>query len=1620
MFERLTGKLLSRLLSKYFVSDDSSSPTGSSPEKKSWSQLGVWSGYVSLESLELRKEVVNSYLKSRGLPFELLQCTLGRVEITVPWAKLGLSSPSAADGDDAVVVIVVDGVHALLRTNYEFDDEALREAAIQERRQELLDAEVFGKVMDRASYSAGLSGFLQKRLAEGILKDVLEKLHIHVRDVHVRLEDVQSDPVNPCAVGVTFESLHVQAEEDIVDSTISPVKKENTQPTYGVIQKVAQLNHFAVYWNALDYGQGLPTELSVLHDTMCMESSAAVAAALDRCIARRAISLSSPLRARPAQTTPNHSFLLRPLDASWHAKLNTRPQNLEERPALETSLHIDDLSLQLRDFQCSQISILASAAKEHSFSKHYRKYRPEVSAKEDPRAWWRYAVRVVRMELHKGNMRWSWSRFAQRYALRRRYCELYERERRYQLERENPGSSVRRSSMVSAIESNTSHPSQDSVFELSSAISGEGASPLTDTMNGNGEFSELSEAEMDELTEMEDGIRGDLSVFDIVLFRALINARVAADKNTSMPAPKSRLRRLMSSFISDDIESEEEYERLMAYLEQAKTTQESLVSAERASLMAVSIHVNLDRGCISLFSPLPSTEDLDQHRRIQQRFLDLSIIRLQLGYSLFGNYESTRVLVSLEDFVGSEIRSNRSVYTIVSRSRPGAREVESGSGTPQSSNVNPAKNDLVSLEMQGSPLDNSDCDIRLHASLEALEVTLLPQGEWFRKIKKLISSKPSTRSLSSFWEDMGMVHINSLTSRRAGLLAKANTVIFAHKNVDLDVFIKLPLLRVSDGGEASLTVDLGHAHFATERLAGVATGKLLVSAMKKSSGESRLQFQQNGDAGNVDQPSCMSVPGSSVCDSTDFSSAKLTPVTTSSNNDPSSPRRDLGDRFFLGGSAMSVIGENRMSTRSFYGNVPSAANPSGEDYPSQMHRGLHSSFYDEFRLEITSTCAFVTEKDDSRRSSLVDNMDVQVSIAKSVIPSDHTLCRVRTQCAIKDISIRLSESSISCIVGLARSWIKAVNTEEPSTSFYMPSVSVRERKMAVRLGLPAFRDVEEVDLREAFSDASSMLDEAEFIDALEGDDNDDATGDWLDDNWIADAESVVDNDIRSVSKRSRSRRKMSMSDVSSISDKSLGTRRRLTNNQYLSAENLARLEELVAEDEGDSGSDADSFQSALSLGGQRALANEVEEHIRRAEDEVTQLKSKLATEAKCVDGSPFLIPEARRRSQVRKSLRMEMDRARAELRALRATHEDLLAQLESADMLRYDEQLESDVDGAHISKDLSGNELNARAKALVRARKQRSSSNADDEFKHQLMSGLNRELLRASVVVSRGRIVIDGLNASSLQSEERQGISPSSFEFCISQCVVGILLRAHESRVSASIDGVVASMTEGIDVNGLLQSQHLLLGGSRPLIFDSSRDGYDAPLTAAEDRVLVLTLDRQEKPTSGRLLSCKARATKLRVHVGEVEIVPREEHASSLLKVIRSINGSLAAQNAMNKTRPSDETSGTYLQRLCQTMNGAAYAFRQANDEKTSKEAKVEYADISCRVSSFRVTLGACDNTIGSFVLTDVGARFLRGVTQAAYSSRSQLDVRCNNVQLFDLYHVSMSSMLFSVQRLDA
>ena len=144
----------------------------------------------------------------------------------------------------------------------------------------------------------------------------------------------------------------------------------------------------------------------------------------------------------------------------------------------EIDIELDAIHTNLRDFQCIQMLKLYKERKNYQFIKKYRKFRPKASVMDDPKAWWSYAARVIRLELRDNFLRWSWNRFQTKYAVRVRYMKLYEKW-------------IRQASGIAALPS-----SDDMEYEI--------AGPLTET-------------ERNEMQELEDGIHGDLSVTDIIL-----------------------------------------------------------------------------------------------------------------------------------------------------------------------------------------------------------------------------------------------------------------------------------------------------------------------------------------------------------------------------------------------------------------------------------------------------------------------------------------------------------------------------------------------------------------------------------------------------------------------------------------------------------------------------------------------------------------------------------------------------------------------------------------------------------------------------------------------------------------------------------------------------------------------------------------------------------------------------------------------------------------------------------------------------------------------------------------------------------------------------------------------
>jgi hypothetical protein len=1532
MFEGLAGKVLSRLLSKYFVvASGESSSTSSVPaasnssngnsSNNSWT--GVWSGSVSFENLTLKRELANEVLRSKGIPLELLSCTIQKVELTIPWAK------------DDDVVLVLDGVHVLLRDCMVHDDAALRRELVKHRRRALLQSQVFGANATSASSSTSSSAsstsasasyaeVLKKRVTEGILKDILDKLHVHLRNLHIRMEHV--DETTPMfAMGLTLESLHVHHEQERIDRA--------------VVRKVAQLHHLAVYWNPLDYGTAdIGPELSVLQ---ALPPSQSIARALDKCIARR-----SPLQNAP----PKHAYVLCPVDATAHVSLSTTPNDWSIRPALEITVDLDDVSMQLRDFQVASIRQFQSSLKEHAFATPYRAFRPTVSASVDPKAWWVYAVRILRMELQRSRMRWSWSRFHSRFQERRRYCALYERQQMMMMPHSTAPMNGSKSGAENGKEGNDIEPTNtnDSMGRCNSTDSFQRMVPLT-------------ESESMELADMEDGIRAELSVHDIVLYRALIKARLKNMAASSEHAPQllpkvSTLRRLVSSIIPADMESEEEYEHLLAYLEQANKTYTDSQNEDLSlrSLVAISIQANLGRGCMTFFVPLSSTADLHQHRRIHERFLDLSIVRLHVGYSLLGNFKAFELQSSLDTLSIKEVRSNKKEYTVLSRLH----------NNPNADLLPPKP--LIFVEIISDPPDHPEYDVGVHAQIDAILISLSSSCEWLHRGKRLFGSSLSSKSKKSFWEGLSMA---SSSSRRADVVAKMESALSKHKNLDLDILVKMPTISVDDSNDKVMSIDLGEASMVTERLAGVSTGKLnLRESRRKASLDENERNRASTPVEDDRSGSLGEIPSPRLTPRMDGLSFRLN----------SSPRSRGLDTFFLGKSSQSILlvdGDKRPVLGrgvSVNENMYVSTIDQTDDMTNvSTVNSYQSSFYDVFNLRLSRPRLSLIHDGENDTSDLLTQLEIKVVFEVSVLPADHTLCRLITSCMIEEIGVSCSTTDIDTILMIFRSWKSALSGLEPTET--SPAVAYeRNFNSGDQISLSPYLNSIQRNLESA-SDSSSVLNEAEFIDALDGGDSE-GNNDWFDENFVVDTESTVASESRSILRGTQRRRSRSMSDTSSISDLSnIQPQRKLHRNDgaYLSAENLAKLDENGGEDHSDAETE-DSFHSAvLSLQDRHELLDAIKHDIDRVRDQVWKLKRKLSESTTAPVSSYNLTAiESSKRRNLRQSIKLDIDRAEADLKALHASRQDLLIALpETNDLVSSQEQAAMSPPQRQQKKD----PVIERANSVLRSRRKRVSIMDDDGFVHNLTNKLNREIFRGSFQVKRL-----SLQFSRLPSFGDQYVS---LDTSISKLSLGSTHRSNDTKMFASIDSVqIMSWVDSFEERKIVFTggddytlTHTNLPSEFPQLLSSSTN---------DEKFMRLALHNKGKRSGGK-------SRKSRLLVGGIEMVPRIEVTYALACLKARFSGPKGKKSGIDLDAP--------WQKLCRKLLG-----------KTTTELQTRETDFILRFSSVRCRFMEGSETVGAFAASEVGVRVARSVKNASITSRCQLDLRCTNIQVLEIKSVRL------------
>lgn len=380
VLESLVANLLNRFLGMYVRNFD--------PKQLN---VGIWSGDVKLRDLELRREALDQF----HLPLNVIEGHISSLVLKIPWSNLR----------GAPVRINIEDVFLLAAPKedqeYNADEEEKRAHAV---KMEKLDSAELLKERNTEGMSAEEQQ-KQQSFTAALTTTIIDNVQIQVKNVHIRYEDAISDPGHPFAAGLTLQELSAVS----TDENWKPTWIQGTSST---THKLATLGSLAVYWDT---------------DTKLLGTGTGQQDAKEQGLDHKDImdKFRELIIKSDDETVNDHQFILKPV--SGRAGLEMDKTGKHDRPKMKARLLFNELGFVLDDHQYRDALMLVDLF--HYFIRHqeYRKYQPEKSPKEDPRAWLLFAGKAVVDRIHDKNKRWSWAFFKERRDDRRAYIKLFKK-----------------------------------------------------------------------------------------------------------------------------------------------------------------------------------------------------------------------------------------------------------------------------------------------------------------------------------------------------------------------------------------------------------------------------------------------------------------------------------------------------------------------------------------------------------------------------------------------------------------------------------------------------------------------------------------------------------------------------------------------------------------------------------------------------------------------------------------------------------------------------------------------------------------------------------------------------------------------------------------------------------------------------------------------------------------------------------------------------------------------------------------------------------------------------------------------------------------------------------------
>ncbi|OVA12725.1 Pleckstrin homology domain [Macleaya cordata] len=347
-------------------------------------KISVWQGDVELTNMQLKPEALNA-LK---LPVKVKAGFLGSVKIKVPWSRLGQEP----------VLVYLDRIFLLVEpaTNVE----GCTEDAVQEaKKSRVRDMEI--KLLEAHQQ---LKSEMNTSWLGSLINTIIGNLKLSITNIHIRYEDLESNPGHPFAAGVTLARLSAVTVDDDGRETFV------TGGALQRIQKSAELDRLALY----------------LDSDICPWQVEKPWVDLSPSEWSQVFEVGNNDRKPSNALKKEHCYILQPVTGNAKYSKPRKDEFNNSGQALQKAVvNLDDVTLCLS--KNGYRDILKLVENFAAFDRHlrYAHYRPLVPVKSNPSSWWKYAYKAVSDQMKKASGKLKWEQVLRYASLRKRYISLY-------------------------------------------------------------------------------------------------------------------------------------------------------------------------------------------------------------------------------------------------------------------------------------------------------------------------------------------------------------------------------------------------------------------------------------------------------------------------------------------------------------------------------------------------------------------------------------------------------------------------------------------------------------------------------------------------------------------------------------------------------------------------------------------------------------------------------------------------------------------------------------------------------------------------------------------------------------------------------------------------------------------------------------------------------------------------------------------------------------------------------------------------------------------------------------------------------------------------------------------